>query len=164
MPASIELAESRLRKLFRIEREVSERHQLVVATVVAEHTRQPPSPRRPSRVPRPGTFRLWVSPSSPRRCTSTGSKPPENGRRVRPRHQAQRVYLLSGLSTPRTPGYPHLATSDIAPGSRHPARLPSSPPFSCLPRMLLLRRREQTAVVFSLMCSCLVCSLPIGKR
>src|SRR5215218_3202874 len=37
MPASIELAESRLRKLFRIEREVSERHQLVVATVVEEH-------------------------------------------------------------------------------------------------------------------------------
>src|ERR671920_1919889 len=37
MPASIELAESRLRKLCRIEREVSERHQLVIATVVEEH-------------------------------------------------------------------------------------------------------------------------------
>src|SRR5215212_3705540 len=37
MPASIELAESCMRNLFRIEREVCERHPLIVSAVVEEH-------------------------------------------------------------------------------------------------------------------------------
>ena len=60
-------------------------------SLLAERTTRPPSSRRPSRVARPETSRLWVSLAYPQRCTSVGSKPPENGRRGRSRHQAQRV-------------------------------------------------------------------------